>query len=110
MAPKHENERGRGNTELKNHQGYMCCLGQFTSQLKKGVKILGFNDPGNTGQLIPFLSKRKHGSIVNTKLSDRAIDINDDRFTTVEQKVEKLTKLFAKEGIKIVFKRSRKKK
>lgn len=40
--------RGKGNTELKNKEGYMCCLGQFTQQLKPGTQILQKSDPSDT--------------------------------------------------------------
>lgn len=82
----------------------MCCLGQFTQQLKPGTQILQKSDPSDTECLIPFLSRKVHNNIVNTKLSTLAININDDNRTTIETKVKKLKSLFRKRGVKIIFK------
>jgi hypothetical protein len=100
--------RGRGYTVLRNKYGYECCLGQFTKQLKPDMRILGFSDPKETGKVIPLLSKKVGNRVVNTKLSEAAIGINDNEKISVETKVKKLKSLFKRRGIKIIFKRIKK--
>lgn len=99
------NKRGSGSTELENNKGFMCCLGQFSNQLKEDLYIKNKMFPSSTNRHIPFLTRKIGGYYIDTKLSDKAIGINDDENTTVFEKVRKLRSLFATKGIKIVFKR-----
>lgn len=96
---------GRGGTKLLNNEGYMCCLGQFATQLNPKVKkqnILHKHNPCDLSEVIPALSKKfGHYSIIDTKLSNAAIDINDDENTFIEQKIKKLKSLFRKRGYTI---------
>jgi hypothetical protein len=101
--------RGRGYTALRNKYGHECCLGQFTKQLKPDMKLTDFSDPRETGKIIPLLSKKVGNRVVNTKLSEAAIGINDNEKYPVETKVKKLKSLFKRRGIKIVFKPIKKK-
>lgn len=99
---------GQGSTLLLNDEGFMCCLGQFSLQLSDGLQkqdITGLGEPTETDKLIPYLTEReKGGDIVHTKVTDRAIFINDDSSTTPEVKIKQLTQLFEPLGYKIKVK------
>lgn len=94
---------GRGSTNLLNKEGYMCCLGQFSTQLNPKVKlkdILNISAPSCLDKLIPALSKNKL-DVQDTNLSDSAMAINDDSNISIEQKIKKLKSLFQKKGYRI---------
>lgn len=97
---------GRGCTSLLNYSGYMCCLGQFAEQL--GVPPIAMLDEpsfdGINAKPIKGLSYKRNGCICNTKLSRKAMEINDNELTTPKQKVKQLKELFAKYGYKIKLK------
>lgn len=100
------NRRGKGSTRLENEEGFMCCLGQFSNQLKKGLNIKNNYYPASTGKYIPFLTRKLKSELyVDTKLSRKAISINDNQDTSIFKKVKELRSLFATKGIKIVFRR-----
>jgi hypothetical protein len=105
-------KRGDGDTLLKNDKGFLCCLGQFSVQLDKSTKddILGEGTPEDLNKVIPLLTKKVHGKIENTSISDTAININDSTTLTIPEKVRKLKSLFKRRGVKIVFKPIKKKK
>jgi hypothetical protein len=100
-----ENKVGEGRVALLNKRGFMCCLGQWCQQL--GVKdenLLDNGEPQELNQGIkPFVSNEnelyEEPCYKNTRLSDKAIAINDNPETTPEQKIEELTELLMKEGI-----------
>jgi len=54
-----------------------------------------------------FVAWKEKGEMVETKLAEKAMNINDDRETSVTQKVKALRKLFKKKGFKIIFKRAK---
>lgn len=98
-----ENKLGDGNTALLNDKGFMCCLGQFGLQLKPDLKeddILGKGEPQDAKIEIPLLSYMESdgydGSCYyqSTKLTDKAIKINDATDTTPVEKIYLLSKLF----------------
>ena len=98
---------GKGETRLLNKEGYMCCLGQFATQLNPQVKrcdMLGRCNPSNVSKVIPVLSKKigmATWNIDDTKLTNSAIEINDDMNTSIKEKIKKLKSLFRKKGYKI---------
>lgn len=104
-----ENRRGEGLTLLLNQNGEMCCLGQFSLQLLPKLseaEIRNVGTPRHTERRIPLLTRsNKEGGLVNTKLAQQAMIINDDPDTTVTKKVSLLRKLFNKKGYKIRFKK-----
>lgn len=98
--------RGKGDTALINEEGFKCCLGQFSTQLKKEVELEDhMTNPRDTNLVIPFLTRKLNNSIKDTKLSSAAMTINDDPATTVGKKVVQLKRLFKSRGLKIVFKK-----
>lgn len=104
---------GLGDTQLLNYDGYMCCLG--FACLQAGVpkqEVLDKSSPGDVidGKaedkvIIPKFSKnsKNNGNTLDTALSNAAIRINDDTFSTPEEKEKKLKSLFGKHGIDLVF-------
>jgi hypothetical protein len=80
---------GKGPTKLLNKEGYMCCLG-FISQYPK---LMGLGEPYELDIDIPFLTEDGK----NTQVTTRAMRINDDEYSSMAHKEEKLIELF--EGI-----------
>lgn len=100
-----KHSKGIGDTELLNNEGFMCCLG-FLS-LQEGIpkeKILEVSTPYELGQeaedKLPYLLDTFK---LNNKFCKTAMGINDSIRTTAEEKEERITKHFAKKGIKVVF-------
>jgi hypothetical protein len=96
---------GQCRTRMKNEKGFMCCLGQFAEQA--GVTI------NNPAWLNPLDVAQKHGlydtnfvqeapadlgGFQTTPLTDTLIRINDQRDTTIREKVMALTQALAEEG------------
>jgi hypothetical protein len=116
------NVLGEGRTCLLNDQGFMCCLGQISLQLKSDLtqeSIKDINSPGSLSLEVPLLSGYQDdiwidedGEEVNdsrwddTDLSQEAMAINDNPLTTPEEKIVKLQELFGEEGyiIKVINK------
>lgn len=103
LSPESSCRLGEGYTELLNDKGYMCCLGQISLQLgctKKEIHNLTY--PSDVTKLsVKDNILVKDGECTN--LSDEAIDINDSTMLTIAEKEKRLTKLFAKEGVKLTF-------
>lgn len=88
--------------------GYMCCLGFCMRQLRiPAADILHCSYPsdveGKKRQEKLEATKFLQMPYVNSGLSKRAAKINDDCYTTDEQKMEKLKKLFKEYGHTITF-------
>lgn len=96
---------GKGETELLNVDGYMCCLGQMEKQLgaKKDL-LLNLFEPyeitSNEESMCNILSEVPGQ---NSKLSSKAMTINDNERITNEEREARLIKLFAKHGVKLEF-------
>lgn len=114
------NQLGDGATELCNEQGFLCCLGQWSLQL--GIpeeELKGKGEPNELSTLIPlFATEEKeigeeydsmtdsYTECVETykrtnQLAVDAIEINDKRTTTPEEKIQELTELLLTEGIEL---------
>jgi hypothetical protein len=92
---------GEGRTLLKNHEGFMCCLGQFAPQLNPKVAgdLLDGAEPCELPRKVKLLNKKgEWDNIVNTQLSKEAMNINDYKDTSPEEKIAKLRVLFKKHG------------
>jgi hypothetical protein len=64
-----KNKVGRGETFLRNSQGYMCCLGQFACQLDDKITkrdILNQAMPDILNIKIPALTKKSN--MITTRL------------------------------------------
>ncbi len=105
-----KNCHGKGFTSLLNKEGFMCCLGQFSKQAKcKKEDLLYVSMPEELDKLIVGLTKKKKNmfgdlDIIDTKMSERAININDDEDTTIIEKVRGLRKTFGRNGYTIKLK------
>lgn len=86
----------RGQSALRNELGYCCCLG-FICETVLGEKFPGKNYPENTHKLIPEITEKASGNIFpfnDTILATQAARINDNRWTSVQEKKRLLTELF----------------
>lgn len=105
-----EKSLGTGYTALLNKEGFMCCLGQFSKQLNPEItdkELLNNGEPSEVSEEIPFLNfpvedEPDEERYLNSELSDKAIKINDDAKTTIDEKITELKKLFESTGYEIV--------
>lgn len=106
-----DNRTGRGDTQLLNDEGYMCCLGFRCLQM--GVpedELLNVTSPGDLGRKwqVPDLVLKKpkinggHKDY-DTDFSYEAMDINDDIHLTPKEREQKIIKHFAKKNIIVEF-------
>jgi len=90
---------GTGLTELLNDSGCMCCLGFITKAVCPALSILRVPDPSAAAASIPDLNVLSLGcstgvGYVNTRLANKAIEINDANQLPVAEKEQKLIELF----------------
>ena len=97
------NKVGKGVTELRNPQGYKCCLGFCAEQL--GVDIPDFAAEPNELECKDenCLIKFEYGLVENSDLSEGAMSINDESTTSPQEKEVKLIELFKEYGQEIQF-------
>lgn len=86
-----EHAIGKGNTEMLNEQGYMCCLGQICKQLEvQDHLLLGVLTPASTARLGNMkaqleeiglvqtkVTSEKTSDVINSEICSKMIDIND---------------------------------
>lgn len=100
---------GSGRTLLLNECNQYCCLGMFSKQLNNCITDNHLYKNGNPGVLkahIPLLNYPDtiiKNRFYNTDFSHKAMSINDDWQTTIQEKKELLTKLCADHGYKLIF-------
>lgn len=91
--------------------GKMCCLGFAANQISrisKNAMYMNY-EPSQIYEkksfLVDFISTEDlhHSEIVNNHFTNKAIAINDDIGITDSEREDRLTKLFAKNGIKLEF-------
>lgn len=93
-----DNMVGKGITLLLNEEGYMCCLGQCLRQM--GVDgLLGHGTPAFTSKINSYFVN--YGA--NSKLSESAVEINDNEETTSLEKELELIALFSSYGLELSF-------
>src|SRR5690606_27105649 len=88
---------GFGLTQLLNDDGFMCCLGQFSRQA--GVPdydLIHKSMPTSLG-IDAFESHVTDCSLLATQ----AQQINDNKSTTPDEKIEELKELFSEHGYTI---------
>lgn len=99
-----ENSYGYGQTELENHQGFMCCLGQFSKQIEPKICVIGVGEPEDVFYNCENILVTKtttddyiadddtnDSKYSNTRFSEKCIQINDSISTNVTQKIKQLT-------------------
>ena len=98
----------KGQSRLLNDFGNMCCLGFACKQVSKisNERLLNVAGPATIFKKESFLTAidPMFGIVENNSLSIDAMQINDNYFTTDEQKETMLTKLFLDNGFNLVFK------
>ena len=83
---------GYGYAELRNSEGYMCCLGQFAKQLgAKNSDIADRTDPCQMKR-VPTLLK-------DTRWCNKAIDINDGDYISIKDRIDNLKRWCREKGI-----------
>jgi hypothetical protein len=101
-------EVGKGQTALLNSEGYMCCLGQWSLQLGMTEgDILGNGEPCEVKKAIPILcalSEDDEGDdeFRTTNFSSQAMEINDKKSSTPEEKIILLSALCKKNNIELI--------
>jgi hypothetical protein len=104
-----EQATGKGDTFLRNVQGYSCCLGFICKAIKPEITEASLNVeyPSLLREVIPLLSKKEglgtYSWITDTALVGLAVEINDDEDTTVTEKEAALLALFADTPIELEF-------
>ena len=97
-------QTGEGGTALLNNDGFMCCLGFRCHQMGIPKKdLLGKEVPETLSKnwVIPDLID----SVGNdTDFTNTAIEINDDRDITREEREKEITEHFATIGVTVEFK------
>ena len=110
--------RGVGMTKMANPEGLMCCLGCIF--LSCGVPmddLLNLDSPEDVlnhdesffalpnVKLFASQQEDEYGDtrFVDTELTYDAININDDKHLTHEQREEELIKRFAQDNIELIF-------
>jgi len=115
-----KNKIGIGATALLNPSGFMCCLGQTCNQL--GVKKVDLVKLGEPSEIDSDKYKKFPDIFVdieedysyddeypielsfsNSKLSEDAMEINDDEDISQKEREKRLRNLFKEHGHKIKF-------
>lgn len=99
------NKTGEGDTFLLNKEGFMCCLGMCLEQIGFDHHVLlDVANPANVKSGLDAMKIfRTNVPNMNTDLSVAAMNFNDSPLTTIDEKKEKLIKLFANNGHEIEF-------
>lgn len=96
------NKVGEGPVRLLNPEGFSCCLGQWCHQLgATKEETINKWEPDEIMTLVPLFAHYEDDVKRSNRLSDECIHVNDDPDTTPEEKIEKLKKRLAKEGIEL---------
>jgi hypothetical protein len=99
---------GCGEVQMRNFDGFMCCLGQFATQNNVShFDLLGLSEPHAVAKRIEMEYDRnfvyeKDGVYFNTKMANECIVINDAPRTTIWRKLELLAKRLNREGIRLL--------
>lgn len=93
------------NSTLLRGDGCMCCLGFACAAMGvPPVEMLERDLPVSVGMEIPLLNRPlPDGDFCDTDFTCRAVDINDARGTSDEDRERALTDLFAAAGIALRF-------
>jgi len=106
ISPK---AKGLGYTRLLNSKNFMCCLGQCLRQDHEDLNLLNLCYPENTNMseeainTSPFVYMKNLDISFDSKLSTRAMMINDDTKTNIKEKERSLKALFKEFDLKIKF-------
>lgn len=102
-----ENILGHGETQLENNHGFMCCLGFACKAAGYTGSMIGKGAPHGLkirlDGLTHYNSSSSTADVEDTPFSLAAIKINDDTFTTIEEKKKALKTLGERYNIHIDF-------
>lgn len=104
---KKANKIGKGSTNLRNNQGFMCCLGHCALQLGATTKDITRKPmPHDVVINLPILVTKpnQYGLVGDSMLSKRAANINDDSTLSLTQREKKLKAVFKRNHHEIIFK------
>lgn len=101
------NATGEGDTLLLNDEGFMCCLGFRCHQM--GIHkndLLNKCTPVCLSDLynIPDLIEEKSWGWDDSEFTSKAIEFNDSKFLTPEQREKAIIEHFATIGVTVEFK------
>lgn len=103
-----DNTTGKGDTQLLNKQGFMCCLGFRCNQMGIPKKhLLQQGVPSHLADLydIPdLISGDDYDGWEDTKFTDEAVRINDDEYITSKEREKAIKEHFATIGVIVQFK------
>jgi len=97
---------GRGNTEMLNVEGFMCCLGQIADQCGVAKKhLLCASSPEIVRMELEFHNSKVPAKFkfLLGKIGDDAIHINDNDKESATAKQRRLKKLFNRHNISLKF-------
>lgn len=93
---------GVGSTTLLNDEGYMCCLGQWSQQLGAVYsELINKTSPVTFKRVLLPLTNFSNGHVHNSELSIKAMEINDNEYTTIGEKLSQLTELLKTHNIEL---------
>lgn len=95
----------KGETQLLNNRGYMCCLGFCMKQLGLDDNLI--RDKAAPANVMlkhnDFVSCGPYGTIKNSSLSMEAMRINDNDNISGPERERRLIELFSEHGHEIEF-------
>ena len=98
---------GLGRTQLRNKEGFQCCLGFCVKAANSRLTITGCSEPEDLKQPVPGLTEAARdissGRYENTTLALRAMEINDDELLPQAERERKLLKLFKRSPFELKF-------
>lgn len=102
---------GKGPTQLRNTQGFKCCLGFICRTIQPRTKITNCSYPYTTGVAVPLLTEPNPDykgleyeyAFLHSDLSREAAAINDNEELTLRQKEKALKALFKDTPIALEF-------
>lgn len=103
---KKENVTGKGDTQLLNNEGFMCCLGFRCQQMgipKKDLLNIASPNGLKDWDIPDLLTTSPFGTVINSKFTMEAIRINDKADISSKEREKQIKEHFAKRNIIVVF-------
>ena len=94
---------GLGRTQLRNKEGFQCCLGFIVAQTRPELPILGIEDPEGCACTIEGLTYEVAGWPRNTKLVLDAMTVNDNKYISLAEREQWLLELFEDSPYELEF-------
>lgn len=97
---------GKGDTQLLNDQGFMCCLGFRCHQMgvpKKELLNMATPDCLNDWDIPDLLTTSPLGTVIDSKFTTEAIRINDNPDISSKEREKQIKEHFATIGVTVEF-------